>query len=149
MSVEALEKLFGKEFVERYRAALAKAQTISREKLEEIRSFALNTIKDAPDFHVKYEKWDVILAQTPRNITESQTKETKAGNVKISMIWAGSKSVRSPFISVFVPTKEDATRLLSEPDRVWLLVGKLQEGSYEGDVTFSFSCRGFIELEAL
>ena len=148
MSLDMLGRIFGKDFVERYKAALAKAQTLPRDKLEAIRNFVLNAIKDAPHFHVRYDNWDIILAQTPRNITKFQTKETKAGNFKISMIWAGSKSLKSPFISIFVSTKEDADSLLSEPDKTWLLVGKLQEGSYEGDVTYSFSCRGFIELEA-
>jgi len=149
MSIDSLEKVFGKDFVQRYRAALAKAGAVPKEKLEEIRSFALNTIKDAPDFRVKFDKWDVILVQTPRNTTNFRSKETVTGIFKVPMIWAGSKSFRSSFISVFVPTKEDADRLLSQPDKIWLLVGKLQQRSYEGDITYSFNCFGIIDLEAL
>jgi hypothetical protein len=37
--------------------------------------------------------------------------------------------------------------LLSTPGKFWLLVGKLREREYGGDIAYSFDCRGIIDLE--
>jgi hypothetical protein len=63
------------------------------------------------------------------------------------MIWAGSRSMRGPFISVFVADRDTAQKLASTPGKPWLLVGKLQERTFEGDLTYSFRAQGIIELE--
>ena len=147
MSESVLEKIFGPEFVERYRKSLAKAQEIPREKLSAIRSFAVEALKASEDFHVKYDNLDVILVQTPRDLTKFPVVRTSAGNWKVGMIWPGSKSLRGPFISVFTALREDADKLASRPEKLWLLVGKLQERTFEGDVTYSFRCQGIIDLE--
>jgi hypothetical protein len=147
MSFDILEKLFGKEFVQRYKAALAKAKEIPKEKLEKIKEFALATIKDSADFRVTFDNLDIILAQAPQDPSKFQPKETKHGNYRTAMIWAGSKSL-SHFISVFCATREDAEQLLSKPNKLWLLIGKLREKTYEGDVSYTFTCFGFVDPEA-
>jgi hypothetical protein len=146
-SFEALEKVFGREFVEKYQRALARAQELPREKLEVIRKFALEAIRDTADFHVKYDSLDVILAQAPNDPSKFPVVKTGAGNWKVGMIWAGSRSMRGPFVSVFCADRETAQQLVATPGRPWLLVGRLQERTFAGDVTYSFRLMGAIPLE--
>jgi len=149
MSLDSLERVFGKEFVERYKAALAKAREIPKEKLEKIREFAMATIKNSVDFRVNYDSFDVLLVQAPHDPSKFRPKETKNGNFRTAMIWAGSKSLSSPFISVFCATREDAEKLVSKPNKLWLLIGRLQEKTYEGDVSYTLTCFGIVDPEAL
>jgi hypothetical protein len=146
-SFEVLERVFGREFVEKYQRALARAQELPREKLEVIKKFALDAIRDAVDFRVKYDNLDVILAQAPKDPSKFPVVRTTAGNWKVGMIWAGSRSMRGPFISVFCADKETAQQLVAVPERPWLLVGRLQERQFAGDVTYSFRLMGAIPLE--
>jgi hypothetical protein len=149
MSEEALQKLFGREFAEKYRKALAEARKIPSEKLEKIREFAMTTIRDSADFRVTFDNLDIILVQAPQDPSKFRPKETKTGNYRTGMIWAGSKSLISQIISVFCATREDAEQLLSKPNKLWLLIGKLREKTYEGDVSYTFTCFGFVDPEAL
>jgi hypothetical protein len=146
-SFEALERVFGREFVEKYQRALARAQELPKEKLEVIKRFALDAMRDSADFRVRYDNLDVILAQAPRDPKKFPVVRTGAGNYKVGMIWAGGRSMRGPFISVFCADKETAQQLVAVPERPWLLVGKLQERQYLGDVTYSFRLMGAIPLE--
>jgi len=147
ISVEVLKKLFGDEFAERYAKALAEAQKIPRERLEEIKRFALEAMKGRDDFRVQYGKMDVILVQSPFSPERFRPVKTSAGNWKATVVWAGSRSMRGPFVSVFVSDKETAEELVRSPGRPWLLVGKLQERLFEGDVTYSFRALGVVPLE--
>jgi len=147
--MSALEKVFGKDFLERYKKALAKAQEIPQQKLEAIKKFALEALKDKPEeAYVKYDTLDVILVQTPNDPSRFPPIKTSAGNWKCTVIWAGSKSMRGPFISAFCSEREIADKLASTPGKAWLLVGKLQERTFEGDITYSFRVQGIIPLEA-
>jgi hypothetical protein len=146
--VDILERLWGKEFAEKYRQALARAQQIPAAKLEAIKKFAIEALKANPErAYVKYDNLDVVLVQTANDPSKFPVIRTGAGNFKIGMIWAGSQSMRGPFISVFVADKDTAQKLASTPGKPWLLVGKLQERTFEGDVTYSFRVQGIIELE--
>ena len=149
LSLDTLEKLFGKDFVQKYQTALAKAQEVPKEKLEKIREFALTSMKSSDNFYIKFENLDVILAQAPRDPSKFPPKKTNRGNTKVTMIWPGGKSLRGPFISVFCSTREDAEKLTEKPEKVYLLVGKLQERNYEGDTTYSFRCNGVVDPEVL
>jgi hypothetical protein len=148
MSVEALKKIFGQQFAEQYQKALAKAQEIPQAKLEAIKKFALDALKANPEeAKVKYDNLDVLLVQTANDPAKFPVVRTSAGNYKVGMIWAGSKSMRGPFISVFCTDKEVADRLASTPGAPWLIIGKLQERTYEGDITYAFRAQGAISLE--
>jgi superfamily II DNA/RNA helicase len=146
--MNSVERIFGKEFAERYQKALLKSHEISREKLEKIREFAMSEIKNSEDFRVKFDSLDVILAQAPKEPKRFPVKKTEIGNYKVTLLWAGSKSTNGPFISVFCSTREDAEKLASKAEKVWLLVGKLQEKMLESDLTYAFSCFGIIDPEA-
>jgi hypothetical protein len=147
MSVEAVKKIFGQQFAEQYQKALAKAQEIPQVKLEAIKKFVLDALKNNPEeAKVKYDNLDVLLVQTANDPTKFPVVRTSAGNYKVGMIWAGSKSMRGPFISVFTADKEVADRLAATPSKPWLVVGKLQERTYEGDVSYSFRAQGAIPL---
>ena len=145
-SFEALERVFGKEFVEKYQRALARAQELPREKLEAIKKFALEVMKDSVDFRVKYDNLDVILVQAPNDPSKFPVIKTGAGNYKVGMIWAGSRSMRGPFVSVFCADRETAQQLVATPGRPWLLVGRLQERTFAGDITYSFRLMGAVPL---
>jgi hypothetical protein len=145
---DMLERIWGKEFAEKYRQALARAQQIPATKLAEIKKFAIEALKANPErCHVKCDNLDVILVQTPNDPSKFPVVKTGAGNFKVGLIWPGSQSMRGPFISVFVADKDTAQKLASTPGRPWLLVGKLQERTFEGDITYSFRVQGVIELE--
>lgn len=147
MSLDVLERFFGKEFVEKYKKALAKSQEIPHEKLEAVKKFALEALKSNPEeARVKYNNLDVLLVQTANEPKKFPVIKTSSGNFKVGMIWAGSKSVRGPFISVFCADKELADKLASTPGKPWLIVGKLQERTFEGDVTYAFRVQGVIPL---
>jgi hypothetical protein len=147
VSLDVLERFFGKEFVEKYKKALAKSQEIPHEKLEAVKKFALEALKSNPEeARVKYNNLDVLLVQTANEPKKFPVIKTSSGNFKVGMIWAGSKSVRGPFISVFCADKELADKLASTPGKPWLIVGKLQERTFEGDVTYAFRVQGVIPL---
>jgi hypothetical protein len=147
VSLDVLERFFGKEFVEKYKKALAKSQEIPHEKLEAVKKFALEALKSNPEeARVKYNNLDVLLVQTANEPKKFPVIKTRSGNFKVGMIWAGSKSVRGPFISVFCADKELADKLASTPGKPWLIVGKLQERTFEGDVTYAFRVQGVIPL---
>jgi hypothetical protein len=149
MSEEAVQKIFGREFAEKYKRALSEARKIPKEKLEKAREFAMATIKDSADFRVKYDSYDVILVQAPHDPSKFRPKETKNSNYRTAMIWAGSRSLSSPFISVFCATRDDAEKIVSKPNKLWLLIGKLQEKPYKGDTSYTFTCFGIVDPEAL
>jgi len=144
---DILEKIWGKEFAEKYRQALAKAQAVPQEKLEAIKRFAIDKIRESLDFHVKYDDLDIILVQTASDPTKFPVVKTSAGNYKVGMIWAGSKSMRGPFISVFTADVDIANKLAAIANKPFLLVGKLQEREFAGDKTYSFRLMGVIEIE--
>jgi hypothetical protein len=147
MGIEVLKKIFGEQFVEQYQRALAKAQEIPQAKLEAIEKFALEALKSNPEeARVKYNNLDVLLVQTANDPKKFPVIKTSSGNYKVGMVWAGSRSMRGPFISVFCADKELAEKLASTPGKVWLIVGKLQERSFEGDTTYAFRVQGAIPL---
>ena len=146
-SIEVLRKIFGDRFAESYREMMTKAQEIPQEKLEKIKQFALEAMRTAGSLHVKYDNLDVILVQAPADPTKFPVVRTSAGNYKVGMLWAGSKSMRGPFISVFTADRAEAERLAGTPHKFWLLVGKLQERQWGGDITYSFRAQGIIPLD--
>jgi len=144
----SIASIFGDKFAEAYQKALAMTQKLSEERLNKIIAEAITMFRDLgdPTEVVKIDTFDVILAETPNNPEMIQIKKTSAGNYKIGMIWPGSKSLRGPWISVFVPTEEDA-EALSEEGAHYLLVGKLREQTYQGDLTYNFRVAGFRKFE--
>jgi len=146
MSEKVLEKMFGKEFVEKYRKARAKAEKIPEKRLEEIKKFAVENM-DPDRFAVKYNNLDVLLVFAPRRENLLEIKKTSAGNYKVTAVWYGNQSLRGPYISVFTGLEEDAERIVRHPEAVSLIVGKLRESMYEGDLTYNFRCLGVVPLE--
>ena len=146
MSEKVLEKMFGKQFVEKYRKARAKAEQIPEKSLKEIEQFARENM-DADRFAVKYNNLDILLVFAPQNEDLLQIKKTSAGNYKVTAVWYGSESLRGPFISVFTGLEEDARKIVRHTEAASLIVGKLRESMYEGDLTYNFRCLGVIPLE--
>lgn len=140
---EKLKRLFGEDFAKKYMQALSEAQKVSREKLEDIKRFALNTIKNTEDFRVKYDKYDVILVQVPQI---PNVKRTSSGNYKVGLLWPGAKSISGPWISAFFASKEEAEMVANRPGDFFLLVGKIRTREYMGGPTFSINVAGVIEL---
>lgn len=144
MDIKKLERIFGKEFVERYLKSVAEAQKVSKEKLEEIKRFALNVLPNTRDFRVKYDKYDVILVQVPRMPV---VKRTSSGNYKVGLIWAGAiGSITGPWISAFFANEEDAKKIAGRPEDFFLLVGRVRVRQYMGGETYSINVAGVIEL---
>jgi hypothetical protein len=82
MSEDVVEKIFGEEFLQRYKVALAKAREIPKEKLEEIRKFTLTAIRDNPEFRVEYDNLDVIVAQAPLDTPASLSRRRNQAILK-------------------------------------------------------------------
>jgi len=146
MSEEVLEKLFGREFVERYQQARAKAEQISKAKLEEIRQFALDNMSNSENFALKYDNFDVLLVQSADSPDLLEVRKTSTGNWRVVAIWYGSKSLRGPFISVFCGLEEHARQIVRHEGVPSIIVGRLREDLYEGDISYSFRCQGVIPL---
>lgn len=147
MSEKVLEKLFGREFLEKYRQARARAEQIPQQRLEQIKQFAIEQIRNTKSFSVKYDNLDILLVFAPYNEELLGVKKTSAGNYKITAVWYGSESLRGPFISVFTGLEEHAKQLVRATGAPSLIVGKLREDSYEGDITYNFRCLGVIPLQ--
>lgn len=144
MDIKKLERIFGKEFVESYFKAIAEAQKISKEKLEEIKRFAVKVLPNSKDFRVKYDKYDVIMVQVPRI---PEVKRTSSGNFKVGLIWAGAVgSISGPWVSAFFGNEEEARKVASRPEEFFLLVGKVRTRQYMGGETYSINVVGVIEL---
>ena len=156
MSKKGMEKLirtlmrFGmtredaEKYAQRYFQALNEAQRVSKDKLEEIKRFALKTLPHSEDFRVKYDKYDVIIVQVP---AVPQVKRTSSGNYKIGLLWPGAKgSIGGPWISAFFSSKEEADKVASRPGDFFLLVGKVRTREYMGGPTYSINVAGLIEL---
>jgi len=147
LSEKVLEKVFGKEFVEKYREARARAEQIPQKRLEEIKQFALENMKHSENFALKYDNLDVLLVSAPNTSDLLEVRKTSAGNFRVVAVWYGSESLRGPFISVFCGLEEHARKIVREEGAVSLIVGKLREDTYEGDKTYSFRCQGVIPLD--
>jgi len=144
---EVLKRIFGEDFQERYQRALARAQQIPSEELEAIKRFAVEALKSSEDFRVRYGDFDVILAQTPAEPGKFPILRASTGYYKVAMLWPGSKSIRGPLVSVFTADRSTAEKLSSTPNKAWLLVGRLQERRWQGDVAYIFRLRGVIPLD--
>jgi hypothetical protein len=144
---EKLAKIFGQKFAEKYREALQRAYEIPKQKLNEMKPLIIELLKSSESFRAQFDRFDAILVTTPASVERFPPKKTSAGNWKVTMIWPGSQSLRGPFISVFVADESDAKLLSSTPEKPFILVGKLQQQDYMGDVTYSFRTVGIIELE--
>jgi hypothetical protein len=144
---DLLAKIFGEKFAEKYREALQRAYEIPKQKLNEMKPLIIELLKSSENFRAQFDRFDAILVTTPANVERFPPKKTSAGNWKVTMVWPGSQSLRGPFISVFVTDEEDAKLLSSTPEKPFVLVGKLQQQDYMGDVTYSFRVAGIIELE--
>jgi hypothetical protein len=142
-------EIFGPEFWEKYQRALAKAQEVPKTKLKKIWEFVKsNPPNEENDFHVKFDDLDILIVQAPRDTTKFAPVKTNAGNWKSTVIWAGSKSARGPFVSVFTAIHEDAVKLSSTPSKFWIIVGKMQQKEFFGDITYSFRLLGIIDPES-
>jgi len=147
MSEEVLKRMFGKEFVEKYRKARARAESIPQQRLEEIKKFAMENMKDSENFALKYNNLDVLLVFAPVKDELLEIRKTSAGNYKVVATWLGSESLRGPFISVFCGLEEHAKTIVRKENAATIIVGKLREDTYEGDTTYSFRCMGVIPIE--
>ena len=147
MSRELLEKLFGREFLEKYEKARARAEQIPAQKLEAIKQFALQNMSNSEDFRLKYDNLDVLLVQAPSKPELLTVHKTNAGNYRVCAIWLGNTSLRGPFISIFCADQDTAQKIVREAEVFSLVVGKLREQTYEGDKTYSMRCQGVIELD--
>jgi len=147
VSEEALKKAFGEEFLEKYRRARARAEAIPQKRLEEIKKFAKEHMKDSENFALKYNNLDVLLVFAPVKDELLEIRKTSAGNYKVVATWLGSESLRGPFISVFCGLEEHAKTIVRKENAATIIVGKLREDTYEGDVTYSFRCMGVIPVE--
>lgn len=147
MSEEALRKTFGEEFLEKYRRARARAESIPQKRLEEIKKFAEEHMKDSENFALKYNNLDVLLVFAPVKDELLEVRKTSAGNYKVVATWLGSESLRGLFISVFCGLEEHARTIVRKTNAATIIVGKLREDTYEGDVTYSFRCMGVIPVE--
>lgn len=146
MSRELLEKLFGKDFLEKYEKARAKAQELSKQKLEAIKQFALQNMANSENFRLKYDNYDVLLIEAPSKPELLEVHRTNAGNYRVCGIWLGCDSLRGSFISIFCPTEEMARKIVREAEAFSIVVGKLKSQTYEGDITYSLRAAGVIEL---
>ena len=147
MSEEVLKKAFGEEFLEKYRRARARAEAIPQKRLKEIEEFAKEHMKDSENFALKYNNLDVLLVFAPVKDELLEVRKTSAGNYKVVATWLGSESLRGPFISVFCGLEEHAKTIVRKENAATIIVGKLREDTYEGDVTYSFRCMGVIPVE--
>jgi len=147
MSVEeVIRREFGEEFLRKYQQARARAEAIPTTFLDKIKEFAKEHMKDSDNFALKYENFDVLFVVAPSRDDLLEVRKTNAGNYKVTAIWYGSKSVRGPFISVFCNLEEQARKIVRSPNAPSLIVGKLRESTYEGDLTYNFRCFGVIPL---
>lgn len=146
---KTLETIFGAEFVQKYKEARAKAEQLAKERALEIAKRAIEIMKNTGSTHARVDDFDVILAETPANPDFAKVTETRAGNFKVGMIWAGSDSPRGPWISVFVPLKDQAESLVKEAGKLFLLVGKLRSSTYEGSTTYNFRALSAISVDEL
>jgi len=154
MGEEKLKKLFGEEFLEKYRQIKSRAAMVPERKLAEIRDYAMRMMRDQAltnpefDFRVKYGNLDILMVSTPEGDTLREIKTTSSGNYKVTMIWNGSKSIFGPFVAVFIPAerRDIAEMLTREPGEVFFIVGKLKEQFYQGDITYSFRLLGVIPI---
>jgi len=144
---EVLRKAFGEEFVEKYRRARARAEAIPQKRLKEIEKFAMENMKDSENFALKYNNLDVLLVFAPAKEELLEVRKTSAGNYKVVATWFGSESLRGPFISVFCGLEEHAKTIVRRENAATIIVGKLREDTYEGDITYSFRCMGVIPIE--
>ena len=147
MSEKALERMFGKEFVEKYRKARARAEQISEKRLQEIKKFAQENMRHSENFALKYNNMDCLLVFAAQGDELLEVKKTSAGNYRVVAVWYGCQSLRGPFISVFCGLEEMAKKIVRQKGAASLIVGKLREETYEGDVTYSFRCQGVIPIE--
>ncbi len=147
VSEKVLERLFGKEFVEKYQKARAKAERIPEKRLEEIKQFALENMKDAENFSLKYDNLDILLIFAPHNDDLLEVRKTSAGNFRVVGVWYGCESLRGPFISIFCGLEEHAKTIVREAGAPTLVVGKLREDTYEGDKSYNLRCLGVIPLQ--
>jgi len=147
MSDKVLERIFGKEFVEKYRKARARAEMVSEQRLKEIKQYAIEHMKDVDNFALKCDNLDVLLVFAPSKDDLLEVKKTSAGNYRVVAVWYGCESLRGPFISVFCGIEDLAKKIVRCKGAASLIVGKLREETYEGDVTYSFRCHGVIPLD--
>jgi hypothetical protein len=147
VSEKVLERMFGEEFVKKYREARAKAEQIPQQRLEEIKQFAKENMASSENFALKYNNLDVLLVFAPMNEELLEIRKTSAGNYRVVAVWYGCQSLRGPFISIFCGLEELARKIVRTTGAASLIVGKLREETYEGDLTYSFRCQGVIELE--
>lgn len=147
MSDKVLEKMFGKEFMEKYRKARARAEMVSEKRLREIKQFAIENMKDSDNFALKYENLDVLLVFAPSKDDLLEVKKTSAGNYRVVAVWYGCESLRGPFISVFSGIEELVRKIVRYKGAASIIVGKLREDTYEGVVSYSFRCHGVIPLD--
>jgi hypothetical protein len=147
VSEEVLKRMFGEEFVKKYREVRAKAEQIPQQRLEEIKKFAKDNMASSENFALKYNNLDVLLVFAPQNEELLEVRKTSAGNFRVVAVWYGCQSLRGPFISIFCGLEELARKIVRTTGAASLIVGKLRGETYEGDVTYSFRCQGVIELE--
>lgn len=148
-----LEKILGKEFIETFEKAMLKAQEISPEKCEELCKEALDLFKSSGNSVVKLSNGlDAIIAIAP-NKGDQFIKKASTGRYKVAMIFINKEAIekglpiRGPWISIFVPSKEDAVKLLEQPNRSWIIIGKFRERTFEGAVTWSMNAMCFRPLD--
>ncbi len=153
MSWDVLERLFGSDFAKKVQEQLQEAQELPEKKLEEIKKFAIPEMARTGETKVKYKdpetgrEFDVVLCHTPNDPRAMNVKKTSAGNWKVGLVCPAVKSLRGPWISVFLSKEEDARAIEGLPGGTWLLVvGTMREAEYGGDTTYNIRSVGVIVL---
>lgn len=143
---ELLKQLYGEKVANTYLQRKRKAEELPKKKLEEIRAFADEHIKESPNFAVKYDNYDVLLVEIPVKDSLRQVKETSAGNYKLTVVWYGIESLRGPFLTVFTFNKDPAQEMSNNPGAFYYIIGTLRERMYQGEKTYAFNMVGAIFL---
>jgi len=143
---EKLERIFGPDFVQRYKQRQQELATLPEEWIEKAFNDTIEQLKFSPDFRAKWidprgREWDVLILQIPLKTFEIQ--ETQSGSFRYPLVWLGTTSA-SPFVSAFFPTREMAEKV-ADPANAGVpifVVGTLREREVEGETMYSINVRG-------
>ncbi len=122
--MSALRDLFGEEFAKRYLEAIRQSQRLSEQRINEIIEAGIKAIRDTGKWHVKCNKYDVILCQIPQ---APKVKRVSSGNFKVGLIWPSEENIAGPWISAFFSREEDAKAIADRPGSFVIIVGRLRQ----------------------
>ena len=150
-----LEKILGKKFLEKFEKAINETQKLSDEDCLRLCKEAIELFKKTGESVVKLSNgMDAIIAVTPQK-PDQMVKKASSGRYKVAMLFTDTRAieegvnVRAPFISVFVPTEEDVKTLTSEPGRVFVIIGKFNTRTYQGQITWNMNARCYKTLDEI